>query len=287
MAASPLSTASLLGAGNKLADWWKLGKDSPANLKSLGGPEKSAKFLDLLKNDWAQRQISKVGGREFFNPARSLFVHAAEQGGMGSGPSPLVRQVAGRTLSLLSKASPWIQGLMPGAAHAPDLTEEQRAEWEAEMNKQLAQLTRQDKARLQEEWDNMPQYVPPVESPGFLNRAGSYLYDVTHRDESASLLNRNSIAEGSAVNKKERRTKRIATAEKERREIEQYEAAQAAAAAEQESIDRGNEAVEQAGGSMDDFSDIPTPTSSRPSSPTYKGGRSSRGNRWGPSSHMI
>ena len=77
-------------------DWWNLGKDSAANLKSLGGPENSAKFKNLISNDWAQRQIQNVGGSKFWNPVRSLGVWAADKGGMGSGPTPLVRQAARR-----------------------------------------------------------------------------------------------------------------------------------------------------------------------------------------------
>ena len=158
------------------------------------------------------------------------------------------------------------------------------------------------------------------------------------RGTNYTVLNRDSIAEGSAVNKKERRKQRIVRAEKERREIEKYEAAQAAiaaaqaaaaeqAAAEQAAAEQAAqavtvtpppvnttlspvstttlpwtpsvaspppavtvtpppppqedeyEAVEQAGGSMDDFSDIPAPTPSRPEPSTS--------NNWGPSSHMI
>ena len=84
-------------------DWWNLGKDSAANLKSLGGPENSAKFKNLISNDWAQRQISKipknipfVGGKEVWNPLRGFVVQDAVKGGLKSGPTPLVRQAARR-----------------------------------------------------------------------------------------------------------------------------------------------------------------------------------------------
>jgi hypothetical protein len=71
---------------------------------------------------------------------------------------------SGALRTTAARLSPFLSILNPGTAHAPDLTAEQRDEFENE----LAQLTRQDKARLQARWENMPKHVPPVEGPGLL-----------------------------------------------------------------------------------------------------------------------
>jgi len=101
--------------------WWNLGKDSAANLKSLGGPENSAKFKNLISNDWAQRQISKIpknipflGGKEVWNPLRGFVVQDAVKGGLKSGPTPLVRQAFSR-LSLPATVGSGAYGLTNAA----------------------------------------------------------------------------------------------------------------------------------------------------------------------------
>jgi len=294
MAASPLSTASLLGAGR---EWFNKGK----NIRVPG--EDTAKWRELFKD--SSRQLTRTdkafkAGEKGLKGWRPLNAFTKKM--LATGPDAATRQLLLRAPSLLSKVSPWIQGLMPGKLHAAELPEYGTPEYYEVMK------------QADERWKN-------------------------YNNNNNTLLNRNSIAEGSAVNKKERRTKRIATAEKERREVEKYEAAQAAIAAKKaaetqrkaaaeaarkdaeeaakkaaerpknnwrngvqtkESIDRGNRAVEQAGGSMDDFSDIPAPTPSRPTPSTSSRGpaggpppsssrSSSRGggNRWGSHSWQI
>jgi hypothetical protein len=294
----PATTAgSGILSGKQLTDWFNKGK----NIRVPG--EDTAKWKTLLadsKNQLTRTDEAFKAGEKGVKGWRPLNAFTKKM--LATGPDAATRQLLLRAPSLLSKVSPWIQGLMPGKLHAGELPEYGTPEYYEVMK------------QADERWKN-------------------------YNNNNNTLLNRNSIAEGSAVNKKERRTKRIATAEKERREIEKYEAAQAAIAAKKaaetqrkaaaeaarkaaeeaarkaaerpknnwrngvqtkESIDRGNRAVEQAGGSMDDFSDIPAPTPSRPTPSTSSRGpaggpppsssrSSSRGggNRWGPSSHMI
>jgi len=115
-------------AVKEAGNWWNKGKDSPSNLKSLGGPESKAKVFGnkgLLQNDWKQRTFSVdptdtakakqfkaaspkgVTGVKGWNFAKAFTPELVK-----TGPSPFVRQAVARAFSRV----PVLSALMPGTA---------------------------------------------------------------------------------------------------------------------------------------------------------------------------
>ncbi len=85
--------------------WWNKGKDSKANMKSLGGKENKASWKKLLKNDKSQMTRTdksfKAGGKgvKGLNPAKAFTPKM-----MKTGPSPAVRQAVARPVNAVKSA---------------------------------------------------------------------------------------------------------------------------------------------------------------------------------------
>ena len=84
------------GGGNALSNWYMRGYN-PA--------EKTMSMRDLLKLDWGARQMTQGPGKGVWNPFRWLYTMSAEQGGLLSGPTPLIRELVRRML-IKAAASP-------------------------------------------------------------------------------------------------------------------------------------------------------------------------------------